>query len=419
MRNIERDLLLKIMLIDKYFIKLTSTLLVVILFLLFVGVGSGKIIYVKPGNSIQAAVNNSTPGDFVLLKTGDYRENVIVNISGITVTSDTDSYEDAVVRSLDENSSVFQIKADNVTIKSLNITGSGETVNTLGIWNGVYGPPARIFLEHANNCIIEENSLYENRYGIYLQESINNTLLHNKFSNNSIWLDEGCSQNKLLGNTIEKGDLTLGAQCWNNTLFRNRVSNGGGIIIGCCGGNNIVSTNNVLNCSTGIEIYDVQAKNVLCDNKIIDCNYGIDLTFVFKSRVYNNTISNSSIGIFLRDNCHENELSNNMIIYSKESGIDLRDEISDNHIYNNYFNNTLNVRVENSAGNFWNTTKTKRTNIIKGPYLGGNLWANPNGTGFSQIVDDSNSNGIRDQPYRVNGSDFDYLPLLVRHFNRT
>jgi hypothetical protein len=103
-----------------------------------------------------------------------------------------------------------------------------------------------------------------------------------------------------------------------------------------------------------------------------------------------------------------------MVISSNESGIDLRDEITDNHIYNNYFNNTLNVRADNSKGNFWNTTKTKRTNIVKGPYLGGNFWANPNGTGFSQTAIDSDSNGIRGQPYRVNGSDIDYLPLLMR-----
>ena len=118
---------MKIVLIDNCFIKLTSTLLVVILFLLSAGVGNGKIIYVKPGNSIQAAVNNSTTGDFVVLKTGNYKENVIINVSRITITSETNRSEGVVVRSLNENSSVFRIKADNVTIKGLNITGSWET----------------------------------------------------------------------------------------------------------------------------------------------------------------------------------------------------------------------------------------------------------------------------------------------------
>jgi nitrous oxidase accessory protein len=403
---------LKALLIEEFFVKLMSILLVVVSFSVSVGVGCAEIIYVGPGNSIQAAVNNSTTGDFVVVKAGEYQENVIVNVSGITIISEPDFSGGVLVRSLDENFSVFQLKADNVTIKGFNITGS-EAASALWTRDGVGCTPAGICLEHANNCTIEGNNLSENRYGIYLQESMNNTLSQNNFSNNSIWLDEGCSQNKLLGNTIEKGDITVGAQCWNNTIFRNRLSNGGGISIACCGGNNLISANSITNCSTGIYIYDVQARTVLRDNRITDCNYGIYLIFVFDSGIYNNTISNSSTGIFLRENCQENELSNNTVIFSKESGIYLLEDISDNRIYNNYFNNTVNVRTEKSKGNSWNTKKTRRTNIVKGPYLGGNFWANPKGNGFSQTAKDSNSDWISDKDYRVNGSDFDYLPLVA------
>ena len=102
-----------------------------------------------------------------------------------------------------------------------------------------------------------------------------------------------------------------------------------------------------------------------------------------------------------------------LVIFSKESGIYLLEDISDNRIYNNYFNNTVNVRTEKSKGNSWNTTKTRRTNIVKGPYLGGNFWANPKGNGFSQTAKDSNSDWISDKAYRVNGSDFDFLPLVA------
>jgi nitrous oxidase accessory protein len=91
----------------------------------------------------------------------------------------------------------------------------------------------------------------------------------------------------------------------------------------------------------------------------------------------------------------------------------LLDNSADNHIYNNYFNNTINSREENSIGNSWNTTEKKSTNILKGPFLGGNFWADPHGTGFSQTAEDSNSDGISDLPYRVNGNDIDYLPLVM------
>src|SRR5690606_2655745 len=123
-----------------------------------------------------------------------------------------------------------------------------------------------------------------------------------------------------------------------------------GISIACCGGNNLVSRNEILNCSTGIDIYDVQAKTVLRDNQITDCKNGIYLTLVFDSKVYNNTISKGNTGIFLREDCHENELSNNTIIASNESGIYLLDYSAGNRIYNNYFNNSLNVKAENADG---------------------------------------------------------------------
>jgi parallel beta-helix repeat protein len=344
---------------------------------------------------------------------------------------------------------VFQVKADNVTVSGFNITGSGEVFSTFGTAgfsnsfssggsgeqgetyepeagqayglgsgeifvsrsNGSGCPPSGICLDQVKNCTIERNNIFENQYGVYLQGSMNSTLSKNTFFRNGIWIDEGCSKNMVINNAIEEGNIILGAHCWDNIMFQNRLSNGGGIGIACCGGGNLVSMNEIVNCSNGIDMYDTQARTVLRDNRITDCNYGIYLIFVFDSRVYNNTISNSSRGIFLRENSHDNELFNNTIASSNDSGIYLMDDSADNRIYNNYFNNTVNVKTENSEGNSWNATKTPGTNIMEGPYLGGNFWADLNGTGFSQITEDSDSDGICDLPYNVNGSDFDYLPL--------
>lgn len=426
--------------------RIFSTALIVVLFLLSAGVGSAEVIYVEPGNSIQAAVNNSTSGDIVIVKAGEYKENIVVNVSGLTISSEFENPDNVLVRARDRNSSVFQVKANNVTISGFNITGLGEVLsvpeasgssNSSGSgnnssdpgnedvgqasnsgsgmpiyqWDGVGCPSAGICLEQVNNCTIEKNNLFENRYGIYLQNSRNSTLSKNTFFRNGIWLDEGCGQNLLLNNTIENSYILLGAHCWDNIMFQNRVSNGGGISIACCGGNNLVSKNDIVNCSNGIDIYDVQARTVLRDNRIVDCGNGIYLAFVFDSRVYNNTISNGSTGIFMREDCHDNELSSNTIISSNESGIYLLENSADNRIYNNYFNNSINVKVENSEGNIWNTTKVPGTNIVDGPNLGGNFWANLEGTGFSQLSNDSDSDGICDLPYNINGSDFDYLPL--------
>ncbi|AKB79323.1 Cell surface protein [Methanosarcina horonobensis HB-1 = JCM 15518] len=440
---------MKVKLIGDCLSKLISAALVVALLLVSAGVASAEVIYVEPGASIQAAVNNSTTGDFVIVKAGDYEENIVANVSGVTVTSEPENPAGVFIRARDENSSVFQVKADNVTISGFNITGSGDFFSTSGAAsfrnsintgnsgepdvtegqeagntygpgsgeifisrsNGFDCPQAGICLDQVENCTIERNYIFENQYGVYLQNSINSTLSNNTCFRNGVWIDEGCSKNTVKNNSIEEGNFILGAHCWDNVIFQNRLSNGGGIGIACCGGGNLVSDNDIVNCSTGIDIYDTQGRTVLSDNRIKDCDYGIYLILVFDSRVYNNTISNSNRGVFLRENSQSNELFNNTITSSNESGIYLLDYSTDNRIYNNYFNNTLNVKAENSEGNIWNTTKTSGQNIVEGPYLGGNFWADLNGTGFSQTTEDSDSDGICDLPYNINGSDFDYLPL--------
>ena len=61
--------------------------------------------------------------------------------------------------------------------------------------------------------------------------------------------------------------------------------------------------------------------------------------------------------------------------------------------------------------NNWNTTKTPGINIIGGPNLGGNFWAYPNGTGFSQTCTDADKDRICDTQYTLDSNNIDYLPL--------
>jgi len=55
--------------------------------------------------------------------------------------------------------------------------------------------------------------------------------------------------------------------------------------------------------------------------------------------------------------------------------------------------------------------QTSSTNIIGGPYIGGNFWAYPNGTGFSQTCADADIDGICDLPYVLDMNNTDFLPL--------
>ena len=63
--------------------------------------------------------------------------------------------------------------------------------------------------------------------------------------------------------------------------------------------------------------------------------------------------------------------------------------------------------------NIWNTTLTHSTNIVGSLWLGGNVWAKPDGTGFSQESDDRIRNNISDALYYIANYGLDELPISV------
>ena len=66
--------------------------------------------------------------------------------------------------------------------------------------------------------------------------------------------------------------------------------------------------------------------------------------------------------------------------------------------------------VSTSEANYWNITKTSGTNIVGGPYLGGNYWASPDGSGFSETHADR-GDGFCNASFVIDMNNTDYLPL--------
>lgn len=281
------------------------------------------------------------------------------------------------MKPIDENKSIFFVKADNVTISGFNITEAGESFFSS---SDTYYPVCGIYLENSSNCIITGNTLFENGgEGISLYNASYNTISENLLFNDSIFLGEGSVKNTLTENTIEKGWISLGAWSSSNLITENKISNGTGeftgVSFGCCGAGDMVSCNTIFNCSTGIDAYDrsIDIRN----NTITNCFHGIELTSSIGTGIYNNTISNCSIGINLGFACPGIWILNNTITSSIECGISIPDYEGRERIYNNYFNNTLNIRLGIGEGNSWNNSLTLGTNIVEGSYLGGNFWGKP------------------------------------------
>ncbi len=79
--------------------------------------------------------------------------------------------------------------------------------------------------------------------------------------------------------------------------------------------------------------------------------------------------------------------------------------------YNNIFNTSSDpIIITSSPSLSLNTHLTQGTSIIGTQYIGGNYWAKPDGTGYSETCNDLDQNNICDVPYQYNGH-YDYYPL--------
>ena len=139
-----------------------------------VGVASAKTIYVPDDYlKIQWAVDNASDGDTIVVRDGVYYENIDINKPHLTIKSENGS-ANCVVLAANPNDHVFNVTADNVTIKGFTVTGA------TCIWN------AGIFLYNSNNCRIENVIPSNNWCGINLSSSSdNNIIADNNASNNS------------------------------------------------------------------------------------------------------------------------------------------------------------------------------------------------------------------------------------------
>jgi parallel beta-helix repeat protein len=310
-------------------------------------------------DTIQEAINAAHSGDTILVNSGKYYENVVVN----------------------KSVSLIGESPTNTTIDggsggpALHITAGNTLVSGFTIENGVY----TVYVDGCSSNIIEKNVFQGGFDGIFFCHSSNNTVDENEFSN---IFDYGVLLGGYDSNTIVRDNLVegtwYGIGIWdssNNVVYNNSVEHTGPPHSGI----------DRLPVPTfepaGVLVYDHSKYN-----KIIG----------------NNLSNNGWNGIAVVLNSTNNLITQNMISSNNYYGVWVENS-SGNFFYHNLFNNQNQFHLYN-ASNTWDD----------GYPSGGNYWSDYTGADVKRgpNQNDPGSDGIGDTPYIIDTNNTDRYPLM-------
>jgi len=246
-----------------------------------------------------------------------------------------------------------------------------------------------------SNSIIVNTVCYNNSQdGLYMESVEHNTVSNFVSYNNSdcgLEIRYSNNQNFIDCSLYNNDNYGLWYFTLNNFEIRNSIiqNNKDGVLV------DTSYNGDIFNCSTNVNNWS---------GIILDSSYDII--------VENCTTNDNYNGINIVDNdAYDNTIRNNTVVNNTNYGVHtiLSD---DNLIYNNYLDNDNNsFELLPGTGNIWNISKVAGTNIIGGPYLGGNYWSD-----FDESIEgafDADSDGIVDSPYTIlEGGSMDYYPLM-------
>ena len=302
--------------------------------------------------TIQEAVDNAPEGGTVFVKSGSYRERVIIK-KPLSLIGEDPENTDISVSLLYRSYGAIEVLAEDVKISGFTI----KDTHTGIIIKGGESPPSR--------CKIIGNNIVNNsRWGIFctsLVENQNHIISGNYIAGNGDAMYVTSSNSVISGNNITENRLggILADSCSNVTFSGNNISSNGagGLRIGWDGP------------------FYVYGNNIM-DNK----GYGIQFDGCSNSTVYQNNIIRNGVGIDL----------NNYGLFDESSSVG-----SGNTVYrNNIVDNSRQVIVDQvyEMATVWSEHEfINGTDVVSWDNgRKGNYWSDYTGTG-TYVIDENNT----------------------------
>jgi parallel beta-helix repeat protein len=267
-------------------------------------------------STIQAAINAANAGDTILVAPGTYPEYVLVNKSVTLMGTDRQSIITGAASPL----IVIEVKASNVKI--CNFTIIGPTSYHHGIWvespsptpyenvqiinNAITGCHHAIYLGRCTRCLIANNTLNRNGYGVRLYDSRYNAVTEN-FINATIFYS-----------------INFYTRSSYNNITKNTITNG------------------VYGVLLEYSNYTYMYLNTIKTN----AQYGIRFSYSYYSLIVGNTVQKNKYGIYIW-NCSNNQFYYNNFIENTNQVTHYAVPVTSNTWDNNRY------PLIGTKGNYW------------------------------------------------------------------
>jgi nitrous oxidase accessory protein len=346
-------------------------------------------------DSIQEALDKAFPGDTVRVYPGVYNGNIHIKTNNVIVeginrpTIQGEKFGNAVT-----------LEANNVTLKGFLIRGGGRDL---------LKDDAGIKLFKAKECLVTENRLEDNLYGMYLQQAEKCVVTHNVIRGRTYDSEEdrgnGIHTWDSPFNRIEHNDIadardgfyiSFSHFC---TIDYNKIHRTRYGLHYMYSDDNVFSYNTLIDNVAGAAVmYAKRFKfsgNVFAHNRGFRA-YGVLWQDVRHSDCFDNLVFDNTMGLYF-DHAGMSKVHNNLVISNDVASVILENSENNTIFENNFVNNLSLLRLRGG-------TQTGRNNLFYKDGKG-NYWSDYRGY-------DLDGDGVGDQPYKLEGI-FDALEAEI------